>query len=89
MDKLENYNLYSSIDKNIELMKTIFKNDDTIKFRTFENQNNPKIQCSIIFIDGMVDNRIINENIIKPIVTNSMDSLNEININFFKDQTII
>jgi len=89
MDKLENYNLYSSIDKNIELMKTIFKNDDTIKFRTFENQNNPKIQCSIIFIDGMVDNRIINENIIKPIVTNSMDSLNEININYFKDQTII
>ena len=60
--------LDKTIEKNITLFKELFKNDDTLIVRCFENQNDNNIKCSILFIDGMVNSTIVNENIIKPIV---------------------
>ena len=60
--------LGKTLEKNITIFKELFKNDDTLIVRCFENQNNNNIKCSILFIDGMVNSTIVNENIIKPIV---------------------
>jgi spore germination protein KA len=40
--------------------------------RYIENQQNAKVRCFVAFIESMVDNEIINENIIQPIVQNTM-----------------
>lgn len=64
--------LSSSLEENIELVKEIFKNDGTLVMREFENQRNPDIKCCLFFIDGMINNEIINENIIRPIVRNQL-----------------
>lgn len=67
----ENVALSKSLENNIETIKEIFNNDDTLIIRQFENQYNSRLKYCIFFIDGMVNTEIINENIIAPIVTNS------------------
>lgn len=89
MNSFEKYHLSSSMDENINTIKEIFKNDDTLKLRTFQNQDNPKFICSILFIDGMVDNQIINENIIKPITQSVMEFSNPSPIDCLQNQIII
>lgn len=58
--------------QNIEKFKSIFNNDDTLIIRQFRNQVEKRIKCCILFIEGMVNSEIINENIIQPIVTNTL-----------------
>lgn len=67
-DCLKDYKLTNSLETNIKLVKGIFNNDDTLIVRRFDNQQNNDIKCCILFIEGMINNEIINENIIKPFV---------------------
>ncbi len=71
MSGFNNYNLSISLEDNIKIIKEIFKNDDTLIFRLFENQYDNRYKCCIIFADGMVNNSIINDTIILPIVENT------------------
>lgn len=67
MNKSNNHILFNSMEENIRLLQEIFKNDETLQIRRIQNIYN-NIKCSIIYIDGMVDTTIINDNIIKPIL---------------------
>ncbi|NLL71367.1 MAG: spore germination protein [Epulopiscium sp.] len=70
MTPARNYTLSTSLQKNVEIIKEIFLNDDTLIHRPFENQRNPDLKCCIFYIDGMIDANIINKNIIVPITRN-------------------
>ncbi|WP_055665868.1 spore germination protein [Desnuesiella massiliensis] len=61
------FNLSSQLKENLSQLKELFLKDDVIKFRAF-NSKDSKLRCAIVFTDGLSDRRIINENIIKPIV---------------------
>lgn len=63
------WQLAKTIEKNIELFKLIFKDDDMVIFRQFETKDVNPIKCCIIFVDGMISHEIINENIIAPILS--------------------
>lgn len=56
-----------SLKKNIEMMKKLFSNNDSIIYRELKSKNERSRYC-LIYIDGMVNNNIVNENIIKPIM---------------------
>ncbi|WP_066502129.1 spore germination protein [Abyssisolibacter fermentans] len=58
----------SSLNNNIKLFKSIFINDDMIKYRTFGNSQNPNIRLTAIFCEGMSNGNYIDRNIIKPVV---------------------
>lgn len=60
------------LDENIDIILEIFQNDDTIMFQKFQNQYDSSIKCCIFYIEGMVDNNIINDNIILPITKNAL-----------------
>ncbi|WP_312643646.1 spore germination protein [Hydrogenoanaerobacterium sp.] len=64
------FTLEKSLDLNMKTVAQIFQDDDTLITRQFANQNQSSIKCCIFFIDGMVNNEIINENIIRPILIN-------------------
>lgn len=72
----ENQILSSSLEDNINIIKEIFKNDDTVLSRKFSNHAN-NIKCCIFFMDGMVDASSINENIIRPVIKN--DNVRDLN----------
>ena len=61
-----------NLDSNIKTMENVFKDDDTLVIRQFANQNQIGVKCCIFFIDGMVNNEIVNENIILPIIVNNI-----------------
>jgi spore germination protein KA len=87
--KLENQALNISISSNIALFKEIFADDDTLIIRCFENQQQPEIKCCIVFIDGMVNNEILNENVIQPIVQNMLLKNSDDIIGSLQNQVII
>ena len=60
--------LKKSLEKNISLFKGIFKNDETLIIREFQNKRLRAAKCCILYIDGMVNTEMITENIIKPIL---------------------
>lgn len=82
--------LTKSITENINLIKTIFENDDTVVFRKFEGGNEYKLKFCLIFVDGMIDNKIVNENIIEPIMKISDKNIASNNIlNSLKNNIIV
>jgi spore germination protein KA len=91
MDKsLSEENSWSeSLQQNEALFRELFKNDDTIVYRHFENQCNSDLKFCAIFINGMVNNEIINENIIFPIVNNLRLNASENLIEVLKNQVIV
>ena len=64
--------LSKSLEENISIFKEIFDNDNTIIFRNLETQKPDSINCSLIFVDGMIDKEIVNENILLPIMNNTI-----------------
>lgn len=60
--------LSKDLADNLNLIKTIFKNDHTLVTRIIETPSDPVIKYCLIFSDGMVNNKLINEDIIKPLL---------------------
>lgn len=84
-------NWSESLEQNEALFRELFKNDDTIVYRHFENQLNNDLKFCAIFINGLVSNVIINENLILPIVNNIQLKLKDKQnlIDVLKNQVII
>ncbi|OLS01787.1 spore germination protein [Tissierella creatinophila] len=67
MEDLKKYSLTCFLDENIKMIKEIFKNDESINMRIFQNQYSGLRGC-LFFISDMVDTKVINEHILKPIL---------------------
>ena len=59
--------LNKSLKDNIIKFKELFRDDVTVIYHEFE-VGESGVKCCIIFINGMVDNRVIDENIVKPVI---------------------
>lgn len=60
--------LARSLDDNIKIIKDIFVNDENLVIRRFNNQKLESISCCVIFLEGMVDAKIINDSVILPVM---------------------
>ncbi|HJA35078.1 MAG TPA: spore germination protein [Firmicutes bacterium] len=59
--------LSTSLSKNIGLFDELFRGDNTIIKRPFQSGGAHPLRCCIFYCDGMVNNGIINENILRPV----------------------
>lgn len=57
-----------SLEENVQRIKREFKDSETLVTRSFENRHNPSVRCAILYTDGMVNNLLINEYIIRPVL---------------------
>lgn len=64
-----NKKLSNDVNSNIKYIKDIFKNDDILRVREFYIKN--KYKCAIFFIDGMVNNIVLNESVLEPLLAAS------------------
>lgn len=62
------FSLTESLDRNIALLSDFFQPDTTIKIRKIQNQHQKKLRGCILFVDGLVNNLLVNQNIIEPLV---------------------
>ncbi|ERJ13293.1 spore germination protein [Haloplasma contractile] len=74
---------------NVNLVKKILLDDDTLITRYFNNQNNNNMKFCILFIDGLISNEIINENIIKPLIHNEYLDQHYSLLDTLKNQVIL
>ncbi len=81
--------LNRSLTQNIDLLKNIFEDDDTLKVRIFENQLDTSVKCGILFIDGMVNIETIDECIIQPIIQNTRLKYSDEVIRHLQAQVIV
>ena len=63
----ENIKLTDNFEENTAYIKDIFKNDDIFRTRDFLFKG--KYKCAIFFLDGMVNNVILNESLLEPMLS--------------------
>ncbi|MBW9157409.1 spore germination protein [Clostridium tagluense] len=71
-----NIKLITSLDENIKIIKNIFTNDTTVVYRALSIGRPNITKCMLIYIDGMANTQLINENIIKPILLSHIANIN-------------
>lgn len=64
-----NINLSGNLQKDINLFKEIFKKDSVLRVKEIKARNNEKIDCALIYMDGMIDSEQLNDAVIEPILT--------------------
>lgn len=72
---LSSLRLKGVLKQDIELFKAIFKDDDTIIFREFENRYSPALRGCIIYTEVLVNNIIIDQNVVRPLMGVEPDRL--------------
>jgi spore germination protein KA len=81
--------LNKNLQHNIKVFKEIFNQDETFITRQLENQIDNSYRCCIVFIEGIVNDEIVNENIIEPIVKNQFLSYQNNTIDTLRSQVIV
>lgn len=66
--KTKETRLSDSLTENITLIRSIFSNDSTLMIRRIETSSEPVIKYCLFFSDGMVNNKLINEDVIRPLL---------------------
>ncbi|MBU3177441.1 spore germination protein [Clostridium estertheticum] len=75
-----NIKLSKSLDENINIIKNIFINDTTVVYRALSIGKHTNPKCMLIYIDGMANLKVINEDVIKPLLLNDIPEINNSNI---------
>lgn len=60
--------LPTSLDAAIDQLKAIFSKDETLKIRLLHNHGNADLRLAIVYIDGMIDNQLVNDAILRPVM---------------------
>lgn len=76
---LQSRKLTTSLEENIALFKSIFKDDQTLITREFQNKTVKEAKCCIIYISGMINTEVVNENIIQPVLCNNLEEDIDVN----------
>jgi len=61
--------LSSSLEENLALFQKIFAKDGTLRIREINNTYCKEFRCGLIYIDGMSDRNLIQEAIIRPLMS--------------------
>lgn len=55
------------LDKNISLLKSYLGNSDDISFRYFEISTTPSIRAAVIFIETLIDDKLLESSVLTPL----------------------
>lgn len=72
---LKNIKLTGVLADDIDMFRQALSEDDTIIFREFENRFCPNLKGWIIYTEVLVNNLIIDQNVVKPLMTVRPDEL--------------
>ncbi len=67
----------ASLDENLNYYRETFKGDNTVKVRTPQPYGFSSIRVGIVFIDGLINDLIVNQNIVAPVL--GLSNLSDLN----------
>jgi spore germination protein KA len=53
---------------NVEYIRNLFANDDTLQFRNLSSPFDDRLHFCLIFADGMINNKLMNDDIVSPLL---------------------
>lgn len=88
-DKLNKYSLSRSLQRNINMLKKeILMHDDTVIYRKLKN-NDESIEFCLVFIDGMTNREVINQNIIWTLMNKEFNCKDRHLISYIREQVVV
>lgn len=88
LKSFQNIDIKENLQENIEYFNKVFEKDAVFRMRKIKAQKNEKIDCIIMFLDGMVDSKIINESIVEPLLEANVENNCE-NLVCFVEQQVL
>lgn len=83
----EQIKLTKQIQENIQQIQNAFKNDETLVVRKLKT---PVVgECCIIYIDGMVNNKLVNEDVIRPLLEFHPKHEESVTLEVIQDQVML
>lgn len=83
----EKIKLTKQIQENIKQIKNEFNKDETLVLRKLEN---PAVgECCIIYIDGMVNNKLMNEDVIRPLLEYRPEQKEAVTLEVIQNQVML
>lgn len=55
------------LEVNVKYIRDIFEADDTLEFRYLSGSSDSKVRFCLVFADGMINNKLINDDIVYPL----------------------
>jgi len=74
IEELKEQAVSAKLDTNVESLQHVFGQNQDVIFRVFRLGAAPETQACIIYIENMVDKTMLNNNIIKPLMFDSLNS---------------
>ena len=65
--------LSKNLEENIRLFKEIFKKDAVLRLRRVSVRGACSYDCALFYMDGMINAEILNESVIRPLVTSNAE----------------
>ena len=56
------------LEENVRYIGNLFAGDDTLQVRTLSSPSDPAARFVLVYIDGMVNNKLLNEDVIRPLL---------------------
>ena len=66
--------LSGKIEEDIALFKEIFKKDSVLRVKRLKARKTEKMDCALVYMDGMVDSEQLNDAVIEPILTTDVQN---------------
>lgn len=61
--------LSRTMEDTLALFRKIFRNDGTLRIRVIENEQDKRIRCAVVYVDGMIDRELIQNGVMRPVMT--------------------
>lgn len=84
----KNIKLQGDLEKDIQLFKEIFKKDSVLRIKRIVARKKERLNCALIYLDGMTDADQLNEAIIKPILTATVENESTTQAEYIEKQVL-
>lgn len=80
--------LTSSLEENIRLFKGIFKKDSVLRLRKIAVRSACSYDCALFYMDGMINSELLNESVIRPLITSRAERREDSLVGFISKQVL-
>ncbi len=80
--------LSSSLEENIRIIKSIFKKDAVLRLRKIAVRSSCSYDCALFYMDGMIKAELLNESVIRPLITSRAERREDSLVDFISKQVL-
>ena len=80
--------LSSSLEENIRLFKGIFEKDAVLRLRKIAVRSSCSYDCALFYMDGMIKAELLNESVIRPLITSRAERREDSLVGFISKQVL-